>query len=111
MVRDRAGAAFGQAVEQDAPLRVNDAGVAVLPVWSAWKLMLTEALGAMSPSYETFFAVIAPVAGEQGGVANAARRGRDRGETSALRPGDDQRRTVVPAGTANRTPVQMSHPT
>ena len=39
---------FGQAVEQDAPLRVNDAGLAVLPVWLAWKPMVTEALGAIA---------------------------------------------------------------
>ena len=40
---------FGQAVEQEAPLRVNAAGAAALPVWLAWKPMLTEALGAMAP--------------------------------------------------------------
>ena len=37
-----------QAMEQDAPLRVNEAGLAVLPVWVAWKPMLTEPLAGMA---------------------------------------------------------------
>lgn len=44
----RAGAGIDQAVEQDAPLRANAVGLAVLPEWVAWKPMLTEALTAMA---------------------------------------------------------------
>jgi hypothetical protein len=31
------------------PLRLNDAGVPLLPVWLAWKPMLTDEPGAMLP--------------------------------------------------------------
>lgn len=44
-----AARADGQATAQAAPLRVNEAGFAVLPVWVAWKPMSTEAFGAMAP--------------------------------------------------------------
>jgi len=37
-----------QAMEQAVPLRVNEVGLAALPVWVAWKPTLTEALGAMA---------------------------------------------------------------
>ena len=49
---------------QDAPLRVNDVGLAALPLWVAWKPMLTEAFGASAPLYETLRAVTAPEVGE-----------------------------------------------
>ncbi len=37
-----------QATEQAVPLRVNEAGLPVLPVWVAWKPMPTDAFGAMA---------------------------------------------------------------
>ncbi len=42
-------APVGQATLQAAPLRVNEAGLPVLPVWLAWKPMLTDPPGAMLP--------------------------------------------------------------
>ena len=47
-----------------APVSVNAAGLAVLPVWVAWKPMLTDAPGAIVPLYDTLRAVTAPEAGE-----------------------------------------------
>src|SRR5690242_13946572 len=38
-----------QAAVQDAPLRVNAVGAAVLPVWLAWNPMLVDAAGASVP--------------------------------------------------------------
>jgi len=53
----------GQATVQLEPLRLNEVGAAALPVWVAWKPMLTDALGAIDPLYETFLAVTCPDAG------------------------------------------------
>ena len=39
----------GQTLVQAAPLRVNEVGLAVLPVWVAWKPMLTDPPAAMAP--------------------------------------------------------------
>src|SRR3954467_15429208 len=49
--RSRAGGGLRRpphAVVHAEPLRVNAAGAAALPVWLAWKPMLTEAFGARS---------------------------------------------------------------
>lgn len=53
-----------QVVVQVVPLRANEVGVAALPVWLAWKPMLTDALGAISALWETFLAVTCPEVGE-----------------------------------------------
>jgi hypothetical protein len=39
----------GYAVVQAAPLRVNDPGLSVLPVWLAWNPMLVDAPGGRFP--------------------------------------------------------------
>ena len=52
-----------QAIAQAAPLRVNEPGAAVLPVWVAWKPMLTDALAAISALWDTFLAVTCPEVG------------------------------------------------
>ena len=54
----------GQAMVHAAPLSVNAVGVAVLPVWLAWKPTLTDAFGAMAALYATFLAVTCPELGE-----------------------------------------------
>jgi len=52
-----------QAEVQAVPLRLKADGLAVLPVWVAWKPMLTDAPAAMTALYGMFLAVTWPEAG------------------------------------------------
>ena len=54
----------GHAVPHVCPLRANEVGAAVLPVWLAWKPTVTDAFGAMSALWLTFLTVTSPDAGE-----------------------------------------------
>ena len=58
-----AGLSMGQATVQLEPLRLKEVAAAALPVWVAWKPMLTDALGAIAPLYAAFRAVTCPELG------------------------------------------------
>lgn len=48
---------------QAVPLRVNAVGLAVLPVWFAWKPMVVDAPAARDPLYAALVAVTWPLEG------------------------------------------------
>ncbi|GAB3838964.1 hypothetical protein GCM10029963_05640 [Micromonospora andamanensis] len=66
-MRERAAPEYRrcQATVQAAPLRVNEPGLAVLPVWVAWKPIVSDPLGGMLALYETFLAVTCPEVGSR----------------------------------------------